>query len=123
MDGRGLPGKQVQTHESIIRPPLVGKDSFPGLGLSTGSLAGSSLNLPHHRPTRPSRGPSRPNLVRHRNPEQPEKPIGQGCLATSLAGEEGIFVAGLIKIIFWPWLGTLYVPGSHTHLCPVFRML
>ena len=28
---------------------------------------------------------------------QPEKPIGQGCVATSLAGEEGIFVAGADK--------------------------
>ena len=72
----------------------------------------SPLNLPDHRPTRPSRarpnrgpnrGPTRPNFGRQRHPDQPEKPIGQGCVATSLAGEEGIFVAGIRTLaLFYP---------------------
>jgi len=96
--------------QGITRPPMVGKDSLTGLGLSTGSIGISPEHMNNHRPTRPSRGPNRgpnrgpdrapnrgpnrPNLGRHPYPDQPEKPIGQGCVATSLAGEEGIFVAG-----------------------------
>ena len=109
--------------ESIIRPHPVGKDSLTGLGLSTGNLGMSPLNLPDHRPTRPSRagpnrgpnrGPTRPNFGRQRHPDQPEKPIGQGCVATSLAGEEGIFVAGTRTLaLFYP-VGTecrIFVAG------------